>query len=268
MKSFICTTCGVGHAPSETPPEACAICADERQYVKAEGQGWTTLEALQQTHRNEMRELEPGLLGIGASPGIAIAQRALFIAQPGGGVLWDCTPLVTEEAVGRIKELGGLRAIAISHPHFYSSMVDWSEAFGGVPIHLHASNRPYVMRPSERVQYWEGESLELGQGITLRRCGGHFEGSTVLHWADGAGGKGVLMTGDTIMVVPDTRWVSFMYSYPNLIPLPAGKVKSIVAAVEGFDYDRIYSAWWDRVMPDTAKAKVAASAERYLAAIS
>jgi glyoxylase-like metal-dependent hydrolase (beta-lactamase superfamily II) len=268
MPSFICTTCGAGYAPSPTPPAACAICGDERQYVNAAGQGWTTLAELQGTHSNDIRELEPGLHGIGATPQIAIGQRALFIQQPGGGVLWDCTPLVTDEAVARINALGGLRAIATSHPHFYATMVEWSEAFGGVPIHLHTSNRQYVMHPSERISYWEGETLDLGQGITLIRCGGHFEGSTALHWADGAGGKGALLSADTIMVVPDTRWVSFMYSYPNLIPLPAREVRRIAATVAPFAFERIYSGWWDRVCRQDAKARVAASLERYVAAIS
>lgn len=267
MNSYICTTCGVGHAPSAVPPEHCAICADERQYLNANGQSWTTLAELQATHQIEFREQEPGLVGIGATPQIAIGQRMLLIRQPGGGVLWDCTPLVTDAALAEIKALGGVRAIAISHPHFYSSMVDWSEALGGVPIHIHEANRRYVMQPSERVNYWSGETLDLGHGVSLIRCGGHFEGSTVLHWP-GADGKGVLMTGDTIMVVPDTRWVSFMYSYPNLIPLPAREVNRIVGCVEGFAYDRIYAAWWDRVMKQDAKARVRASAERYVTAIS
>jgi hypothetical protein len=268
MQSFICTTCGVGHAPSDIPPARCPICEDERQYVNAKGQAWTTLAELQATRRNEWRTLERGLIGIGATPQIAIGQRALFVPQPGGGVLWDCIPLVTDEVVEMIRAAGGLRAIAISHPHFYSSMVDWSEAFGGVPIHIHKSNAPYVMRPSDRIAWWDGEGLDLGQGISLVRCGGHFEGSAALHWAGGAGGEGVLMTGDTIMVVPDTRWVSFMYSYPNLIPLPAREVRRIAAAVEPLPFERIYAAWWDRVLERDGKARLAASVERYVAAIS
>lgn len=268
MPSFICTTCGVGYAPSDAPPQSCVICADERQYVNTAGQSWTTLAELQETHRNDIRELEPGLIGIGTTPQVAIGQRALFIAQPGGGVLWDGTPLVTDEAVDLIKRHGGLRAIAMSHPHFYSSMIDWSEAFGGVPIHLHEANRQYVMRPDERISYWQSDTLELGQGVTLVRCGGHFEGSSVLHWAAGAGGKGVLMTGDTIMVVPDTRWVSFMYSYPNLIPLPARDVRRIAGSVDSYAFERIYGGWWDRVCLNDGKARLAASVERYVAAIS
>jgi hypothetical protein len=268
MPAFICTTCGVAHAESPTPPESCAICSDERQYVNAAGQSWTTLAELRETHRNDIRELEPGLFGIGATPQIAIGQRALFIPQPGGGVLWDCTPLISDEAVDFISRNGGLRAIAISHPHFYSSMTDWSAAFGGVPIHLHTSDRRHVMRPSPAVSYFDGDSLDLGRGVTLVRCGGHFEGSSILHWAGGAGGRGVLMTGDTIMVVPDTRWMSFMYSYPNLIPLPEREVRRIAACVEPYAFERLYSAWWDRVCRENGKQRLAASVERYLAAIS
>ncbi len=86
MQSFICVTCGVGHALSEAPPEHCAICDDERQYVTAAGQRWTTLAELQQTHSIAFNEQEPGLMGIGAVPSIAIGQRMLLIRQPGGGI--------------------------------------------------------------------------------------------------------------------------------------------------------------------------------------
>ena len=268
MTSYICSTCGQAYAPSDAPPSACRICADERQYVKASGQAWTTLDELQKTHRNDIRELEPRLIGIGATPQIAIGQRALFISQPGGGVLWDCIPLITDEAVTQIKMLGGLRAIAISHPHYYGSMVDWSTALGGVPIYIHEADREHVTRPDPAVRLWSGDSNDLGQGLTLIRCGGHFEGGSVLHWPDGAGGDGALLTGDIITVVPDTRWMSFMYSYPNLIPLPARTVRAIAAAVEPYPFARMYSAWWDRVSTTDAKARLARSVERYIAAIA
>lgn len=268
MQSYICTTCGQAYAPSEAPPSECRICKDERQYVNHKGQSWTTLEELQKTHRNDIREQEPHLIGIGASPQIAIGQRALFISQPGGGVLWDCTPLITDEAVAQIRVLGGLRAIAISHPHYYASMVDWSEAFGGVPIYIHADDKEHVTRPHRTIEHWTGESHDLGQGLTLLRLGGHFAGGAVLHWPDGAGGQGVLLSGDIVTVVPDTRYMSFMYSYPNLIPLPARKVREIPDKLEPYAFERVYSAWWDRVCKRDAKARLAASVERYIAAIS
>ncbi len=158
MHSYICTTCGQAYAPAEAPPDACPICRDERQYINPQGQAWTTLEDLQKTHRSDIRAQEPGLFGIGATPSIAIGQRALFIAQPGGGVLWDCTPLLTDEAIAQIGVLGGLRAIAISHPHYYASMVDWSRAFGGVPIYIHADDAAHITRPDPAIVLWQGET--------------------------------------------------------------------------------------------------------------
>ncbi len=267
MQSYICTTCGVGYAETDAPRDTCLICLDDRQYVNARGQSWTTLEELQAAHGNELRDLEPGLLGLGSRPQIAIGQRALVITRPTGGVMWDCTPLITEAALDALRAKGGVAAMAISHPHFYATMVDWSRALGGVPVWLHEDNRDWVMRPDPCLRFWSGDSQEIAEGVTLIRTGGHFPGSTVLHWAAGAGGKGVLMTGDSIMVVPDTRWVSFMYSFPNLVPLNARAVERIVKSVRAYSFDRIYSGWWDRVLDGAAKAAVQRSAERYIAAI-
>jgi glyoxylase-like metal-dependent hydrolase (beta-lactamase superfamily II) len=267
MPSYICTTCGVAYAETDEPRETCLICADERQYVNARGQDWTTLAELQEDHQNDLREIEPGLFGLGSRPQIAIGQRALIVTRPGGGVMWDCTPLITDEALEAIAAHGGVSAIAISHPHFYATMIDWSRALGGVPIYLHEDNRDWVMRPDPTIQFWSGEHKDLGDGVTLVRTGGHFAGSSVLHWAAGAGGRGALFTGDSIMVVPDTRWVSFMYSYPNLIPLNPRSVAEIVQAVEPFAFDRLYAGWWDRVVDHDAKAAVKRSAERYFAAL-
>jgi glyoxylase-like metal-dependent hydrolase (beta-lactamase superfamily II) len=267
MPHFICITCGTQYPASDSPPQHCLICEDERQYINQKGQQWTTLEALRPDHHNVVKDEEPGLTGIGTEPKFAIGQRALLVQSPEGNVLWDCISFIDDATVKAVQALGGITAIGISHPHFYSSMIEWSRAFGDTPIYLHASNRPYVMRPDPAIVFWEGDTHTVGTGITLVRCGGHFDGSTVLHWANGAEGRGVLLAADTIMVVPDRRWVSFMYSYPNLIPLPALAIERIVKAVEPFAYDRIYSGWFDSVMVRDARAAVARSAERYIRAI-
>jgi glyoxylase-like metal-dependent hydrolase (beta-lactamase superfamily II) len=266
--AYICATCGVQYPPSATPPAHCAICEDERQYVNAKGQSWITADELRATRQVDWRELEPGLFGMSATPQIAIGQRALIVPQPGGGVMWDCMPLVSDEAVAKVKSVGGVRAIAISHPHFFSAMAEWSVALDNTPIYLHEDLRPYVMRSSHNIRFWSGETFDLGQGITLIRCGGHFKGSTVLHWPEGADGKGALCTGDTIMVVADTRWMSFMRSFPNYIPLNRRAVEIIVAAVEPYAFDRLYALHWVGVCHEDAKARLRKSAERYIAAIS
>jgi hypothetical protein len=267
MPNFICTTCGTQFAESEEPPTACAICQDDRQYVKVTGQQWTTFERLRLSHRNSIKFKEPGLIGIGVEPQFAIGQRALFVRTPTANILWDCIPLLDEAVVDAIKAMGGISAVAISHPHFYSSMIEWSRAFGGVPIYLHERDRQRVMRPDPAIVFWDGEKRTLADGLTLIRCGGHFDGGTVLHWAGGAKGRGALLTGDIIQVVPDRKHVSFMYSFPNYIPLPASAIEQIVRAVEPLEYDRVYGAFWDMVIERDGKAVVKSSAERYLRAI-
>ncbi len=266
LTHYICRTCGTQYPASERPPEHCPICEDDRQYVGWKGQQWTTLPALREEYHNIFRTVEPNLTGIGTSPGFSIGQRALLVQAPRGNVLWDCITLIDEPTVKLVKAMGGISAIAISHPHYYSSMVEWAKAFDA-PIYLHAADREWVVRPDPSIIFWEGETQPLGSDITLIRCGGHFPGGTVLHWPAGAEGRGVLLTGDIINVVQDRRYVSFMYSFPNLIPLSANAVRRVVAAVEPYAYDRIYSAWWDKVTPSGAKEAVRFSAERYIAAL-
>lgn len=267
MPKFICVTCGTQYGEAREPPDRCSICTDQRQYVGHQGQQWTTLDELRTTHHITVRAEEPNLIGIGMTPEFAIGQRALLILSEQGNILWDCLPLIEDGIIKLVQGVGGLTAIAISHPHFYSSMVDWSRAFGNIPIYLHATDRQWVMRPDSAVQFWEGDTKVLQDGVTLIRCGGHFEGGTVLHWRDGSEGRGALLSGDIIAVVPDSRYVSFMFSYPDLIPLPAGKVRHVVEMVEPFQFERIYGGWWDRTVRQDGKAAVARSAERYLRAI-
>jgi glyoxylase-like metal-dependent hydrolase (beta-lactamase superfamily II) len=264
---FICTTCGTQYTESDKPPAACAICDDDRQYIKATGQQWTTHDKLRLIHRNSIRFEAPGLTGIGVEPHFAIGQRSLLVRTPTGNILWDCVALLDPALVEMVKALGGIAAIAISHPHYYTSMVEWSRAFGEAPIYLHAADRQWVMRPDKAIHFWEGEIKPLNDELTLIRCGGHFEGGTVLHWQGGAGGKGALLTGDIIQVVADRKHVSFMYSYPNYVPLSAAAVERIVQAVEPFKYDRLYGAFWDTVIEREGKAAVVRSAERYQRAI-
>jgi hypothetical protein len=103
---------------------------------------------LRARHRLALQDEGDGLLGIGCEPKFAIGQRALLVPAragdgPGRNVLWDCISLIDDAAVRVVEAQGGLAAIAISHPHYYTSMVEWSQAFGGVPIYLHAEEREW-----------------------------------------------------------------------------------------------------------------------------
>jgi hypothetical protein len=267
MPNFICATCGVQYAESILPPNRCLICEDERQYLGWEGQKWTTLKELQTGHRNRLDVEGPELISLVTEPKFAIGQRALHVRSGGGNLLWDCLSLADDRSVAAILALGGASAIAVSHPHFYGSIVEWSRALGNVPVYLHAADGEWVMRPHPSIVFWHGEAHELAPGLTLLRLGGHFPGGTVLHWAGGAGGKGALLSGDILQVGRDRKTVSFMYSYPNYIPVGPAAVRRIAAALEPYEFDQIYGAWFGQNIMKDAKEALRYSVQRYLAAI-
>jgi glyoxylase-like metal-dependent hydrolase (beta-lactamase superfamily II) len=267
MSSWTCEQCGAQFPGGDTPPRSCPICEDERQYVNWKGQTWLTQEQLAQRCRLVWRD-DLGIPGIGLEPSFAIGQRALLLREADGCVMWDCVPLATDEAISYVRSLGGLKAIAVSHPHFYGAVADWSEAFGGVPVYLHAVDRQWITRPYPSIVTWDGESQRLSDDLLLLRAGVHFAGGTILHSRKAAEGKGALFTGDIAMVGMDRRSVSFMYSFPNYIPLDAAAVRRIAAVVAPLAFDRIYGAWWGRNIAAHAKPAFDASVQRYLAAIN
>jgi glyoxylase-like metal-dependent hydrolase (beta-lactamase superfamily II) len=242
-------------------PERCPICEDARQFVPVEGQRWTTLGALRETHGNWIRD-DAGFVGIGTEPAFAIGQRALLVPWRGSNLMWDCITLLDDETADEVEALGGIAAIAISHPHYYSALAEWAQRFD-CPVHLHADDAEWLVRPDDHVVHWRGETLELGDGLTLVRCGGHFAGGQALHVA----ARRALLAGDIVQVIPDRRWVSFMYSYPNLIPLGEAAVRRIGDALEPFPFDSIHGAWWGRVVERDGSEVVRRSVERYVAAI-
>jgi hypothetical protein len=266
MENFICVQCGVQFGQTAEPPPRCAICQDERQFVRHDGQRWTRLNELALHHQNRFDEEAPQLLGIGTEPEFAIGQRALLLQSPAGNLLWDCISLLDDKTIAEIKVRGGIRGIAISHPHFYSSMVEWADHFDA-EIFLHAADRQWVMRESPRIHFWEGATFPLWGDLTLINCGGHFEGGSILHWPAGAHGRGALLTSDILTVVQDRRYLSFMRSYPNLIPLGSAAIERILKVLRSFSFDQIYGGWWKANVSADAKAAVALSAERYLRAI-
>ncbi|PSR52979.1 MBL fold metallo-hydrolase [Adhaeribacter arboris] len=242
-ENFICTTCGVQYAATETEPAHCIICEDDRQYVNWQGQTWTTLAEMQRKYQNEIQLVEPGLYRIQTTPKFGIAQKAHLIISPNGNILWDCVTLLNDETINFIKKIGGIQAVALSHPHYYSTIVNWSRAFVNAPIYIHALDQEWVTQPDQSIQFWEGKSLELNDGIKIINCGGHFPGACVLHWPAGADNQGVVLSGDTLQVAMDRQSVSFMYSYPNLIPLRQVEILAIRKAMEDIRFARMYGAF-------------------------
>ncbi len=219
MSVWICGTCGNHYPETASPPSVCVICEDERQWVPPSGQRWTTLAELSEAgHHSVVRVVEPGLTGIGADPPVAIGQRALLIQTAEGNLLWDPSGYIDESAIQTVREAGGLRVVAASHPHFYGASVEWSRAFDA-EILLPEADAHWLTRPDRAVRTWSG-TLGVLPGVVLVQCGGHFPGSAVVHWADGASGAGALLAGDTIFVTPGEDRVTFLWSAPNRLPLP------------------------------------------------
>jgi glyoxylase-like metal-dependent hydrolase (beta-lactamase superfamily II) len=260
---WICSACGANHPEAVSAPERCPLCEDERQWVPPTGQQWTTMSRLAaEGCQSVVREVEPGLTGIACEPDVGVGQRGLLVQTPEGNLLWDPPPFVDDAALGAARGAGGLRAISSSHPHMYGAAVQWSRAFDAELL-LADVDAGWLMRPDPAVRTWSG-SLEVLPGVTLVQCGGHFPGSSVLHWAAGAGGRGAILSGDTIMVTPDEDRVSFVYSAPVRLPLAEPSVRGIVRALEPYAFDRIYGGWWNPAVRAGGKVVLERSAQRYI----
>ena len=259
MSFWICATCAVEHAERV---EVCAICADERQWVPAGGQCWTTLEELAADRRVEVTELEPDLFGITTTEKTGIGQTSKLVRTPSGNLLWDPIGYLDADGVRRVRELGEVAAVVASHPHMFGVQVEWSRQLGGVPVLVAEADRQWVARSDPAIRTWSGR-VEILPGVTLTQPGGHFPGSAVVHWAAGAEGRGVLLAGDTIMANPDRTSVSFMRSYPNRIPLSGAVALRLAEHVARRPFDRLYGNFAIRIDAD-ARAVVRRSADRHI----
>jgi glyoxylase-like metal-dependent hydrolase (beta-lactamase superfamily II) len=257
-----CRTCAVEYPDTEEPPAGCPICSDERQYVLPAGQRWTTLPELQaERHRGRLVEVEPGITGVVVEPSVGIGQRALLVQTPAGNLLWDPVGYLDDDLLAQVGALGGVAAVAASHPHMFGAQVEWSRRFGDAPVWVAAADREWVQREDPVIRSFD-DDVEVLPGVRLVRIGGHFPGSAVASLI-GADGRGVLLSGDTVAGTPDERWVSFMRSFPNKVPLSAAVVETVAARVLALDFDRLYDNFGGRVTADAA-AWVRRSAERYV----
>ncbi|CAK7237318.1 hypothetical protein SBRCBS47491_009935 [Sporothrix bragantina] len=144
------------------------------------------------------RKYDSGVLSIYTTPQVAIGQRALLLCTEIGNLLWDCITYLDDATVQTINELGGIAAIVISHPHYYSTALQWATAFD-CPVYLSAEDSEWIMRRGDAHVLWEGQRMNfLGGQFTAVKVGGHFPGSSELLWKD----RKNLFVADSITVIP------------------------------------------------------------------
>ncbi len=255
----ICHTCGTRY--SAEAPDACAICNDERQYVPATGQKWISYNDLAQTHTIRFNKLLFNVYQLRISAAFGIAQRAHLVLSPGGNILWDCLPFLDEATVAFIRSKGGLKGIAISHPHYYSLMAAWADTFD-CPVYLHRADSEWVMDKSDHIQFFEADKQVLWDGMEIIHTGGHFAGSTILY-APAIGDKGSVFVGDTLQVALSRQFIGMMYSYPNMIPLPLKETNRIGGVVMDLNFDSMYGAFEWQNIHTGAKVIFERSVKRY-----
>lgn len=255
-----CALCGV---ETDSPHGTCPVCADERQYLAADGvQRWSSpAEQAARGAAIELRELEPGLWALNTRGHVGVGQQAKLVVTDRGNVLVDVPAYIDGAAIEAVSALGGMAAIVPSRPHMFGVQSAWSAAFDDAPVWVSEPDAGWVTRDFPGLRVWSGE-LELVPGVRASQPGGHVPGSSVVHFR-GADGAGVLLSGDTIAAVPRAGWVSFMRSFPNRLPLSAGAVRRIAAHVAArYDVERLYDNFQGRVLRGAGEA-IASSAERH-----
>lgn len=257
----ICTACGTQFPKNLAGIELCPVCTDDRQAVPEAGQSWTTLESLSEHHSVIIKKLSEQLYELKMAPSFAIGQRALLVLTPQGNILWDCIALLNEPTIEFIKSKGTLKAIAFSHPHYYTTMNEWAEIFN-CPIYIHQKDEEWILNKGKHVSLWSEVEKELWDGIRLINIGGHFPGSSILH-IPFLSTKGTILCGDTFYISPSKKHASVMYSYPNRIPLPLKEVQRIKMQMLNIQFDTIHGFYDYQNIYFNAKQIIEQSLDKY-----
>jgi glyoxylase-like metal-dependent hydrolase (beta-lactamase superfamily II) len=261
-KPLFCTTCGTQFVDTKLTSGNCPVCSNDRQHIPAKGQAWTKMEDLQNTYSNLIIRLSDTLYEIKTLPKFAIGQKAFLILSPNGNILWDCISLLNEATIEFIKSKGGLKAIVVSHPHFYSSINDWAETFN-CPIYIHQNDEEFIYTKGSRVTLWKGAEKELWDGIIIKNIGGHFPGSSILI-VPFLSAKGTIFCSDTFFISPNKKHVSVMYSYPNFIPVSLSEIKRINESMINISFDTLIGALENQKISPNAKEILHASFLKYI----
>ncbi|TKA83755.1 hypothetical protein B0A55_00065 [Friedmanniomyces simplex] len=251
---LVCVACGTQFdVPADNPLKSCRICDDPRQFIPPTGQSWTSLARMRGTYSNKFRQLgdsngEERIFSIWTEPKFGIGQRCLLLQTEQGNVLWDCISYLDAETVEFIEQKGGLKAIVISHPHYYSTHLDWARTFG-CPVYIAREDERWVSREDDKGhrKLIDGTSEQIVLGVTAVKVGGHFPGSLVLLWSE------KLLIADSFVTTPSalyhvdrlpgTTSYAFMWAVPNMIPLPPAELHKMWQAIKPYNFHSTHGAF-------------------------
>ncbi|MBI2881264.1 MAG: MBL fold metallo-hydrolase [Candidatus Tectomicrobia bacterium] len=255
---LVCTYCGNRTFVEAGEEPRCLICA--KRYVPGpkERPRFARPDDLRPDHHMEIVQLEEDIWRFYTRPDLGIRHYAYFIQRPGGNVLMDMQPLLTEDLAGWIEERGGIRHIILSHPHYYGAMDEFSARFRA-PIHVHVSDRPWPAG-YPNVEFFETERLSLDGALEVHRIPAQFEGGLCLLFARR---RGVLFTGDTLMVSPATGELSAWKSTPRRVPYTREEFRVIREGILRLEFDQIFASVRGEVRSG-AKERAAAFCADYL----
>jgi len=262
MKTIICETCGTQYPDTIKQTGVCPICNDDRQYIGDNGQQWTDTEELKIRHAVKISQISERLYSLKTEPAFALGQRAFLVLSPNGNVLWDCIPTLDGGTIDFINSKGGLKAIAFSHPHYYSTMNDWAAAFN-CPIYIHQNDREFIFYHGDKVKLWDGDACQLWDDLSIIHVGGHFPGSSLLKVGQ-LPQKGTILTGDSFYLSKSKRHIAVMYSYPNQILLLKNEFAAVYQKCARLNFDTLYGAFEWQNLEGTADKIFSSSMKRYL----
>ncbi|XXH05421.1 hypothetical protein Hte_011848 [Hypoxylon texense] len=269
---LICTACGTQFPTADRKERTeCPICDDMRQFTPPTGQAFTTLDEIRSYAKNVWTPFpcDDKFISIVTEPKVAIGQRAILIKTSKGNVLWDCITLIDDETIEKIKALGGLKAIMISHPHYYTTNIEWARAFE-CPVYITSEDKVWRQQASNFQIVFKEREFDLPidnvpSEIKVLQLGGHFPGSCVLLY------DGRLLIADTLVTTPsglgnwDTDAIgtararpesmnsySFMWSIPNMIPLSPDVMQRMWDILKKYEFKSTHGAFLNTDIVKTA----------------
>lgn len=289
---LICTACGTQFPTADRQQQTtCFICDDPRQFTPPTGQSFTTLGALTSSpagYHNVFSTYgqDDRITFIYTTPKVGIGQRCALVKTPVGNVLWDCITLLDPPTIDRIQKLGGLRAIVISHPHYYSTHLLWAQIFD-CKVYMAEEDREWLAQTDEERQVLitpactsvpitipevapaTAETRQVDSGARVLKLGGHFPGSLVLLF------DGRLFVADTLVTTPaglgswgadavgkpreghlgrpgGMNTFAFMWSIPNMIPLSPEEISRMWKVLSPHEFRSTHGAFMGHDIEDAA----------------